>query len=331
MSNDANDFEDFREQRKKCNCSILWESDALLLNAITATVNRSKFTRAGSSSYGEDASKFTFMKLPLELRVMIYQQHFLQPRDAFIGCESCAAGTMCQYGIYNANIPVGELLLVSKTIYNEAMPVYFETKEFKFMGFGHMGLFLQSIGPRQRKFITHICIVDQGHNAHDVPNGKPTSHIYKLLLECTSLRRLKVMQDHLSYYKDLNTSTKHFEALEDRLLKAFSVSYHVYSTDSTDFYPDCKVVRANMYLAKKPPTVAHQDNGPTRDSSTTSLVRTNFLRSGPKTRSSSHATQRPLWKCFPAYQPSPSRRSLYTLFTRHGTNCNIPRIHNNFS
>lgn len=134
MSNDANDFEDFRAQRKKCHCACLWESDALLLNEINAIINRSKVTPAGSSSYGEEASKFAFMKLPLELRVMIYQQHFLQSRDAFTGSKSCAAGTMCPYGIYNANIPVGELLLVSKTIYNEAMPIYFGTKDLKFLG-----------------------------------------------------------------------------------------------------------------------------------------------------------------------------------------------------
>lgn len=128
------------------------------------------------------------MQLPLELRTMVYAYHFNQPPIKIYGTEWCPAGKMCPNNIYNANIPVGGIILASKTVYSEAMPMYFKTKDFVFWTSRSMADFINRAGPFQRDYITSLAFgIDYHNDAVDI------LEVCQLAAQCISLCKLSFM------------------------------------------------------------------------------------------------------------------------------------------
>lgn len=268
-----------KRQRSKCQCYLQWTSSKLLLDEIKATIKRSVNTPSTRITLGEEASSFPFMELPIEIRIMAYRQHFHQPRSAFKGSELCPAGNLCPYNIYNANVPVGKLIMASKSVYNEAMPIYFGRKEFKCLNIAYMQRFLTYLGPIQRNYITHISFDRSLYDGYSWEQGVHTT--FQLLSRCTRLRRLEISQEELYYHATDEVFTMTISALIDCLSEIYCITcHHSSSFTYRDRFAFGTIVKTTLELAKKHSAVPNLAN----QESVTGLVRTDFSRSGPETR-----------------------------------------------
>lgn len=99
---------------------------------------------------------FPLMRLPLEIRLMIYKDHFNQVGEPLDPEFVCRAGPLCRFLRVNQGVPVRKLLFVSKSVYQETMPLYFRTKNFKFRSPRSLANFLDIIGKYQRQHVTTI-------------------------------------------------------------------------------------------------------------------------------------------------------------------------------
>lgn len=138
----------------------------------------------------EPRTAFLFMNLPVELRIMIYMSHFNRLDDrkwppATIGC--CLAGDFCPFRRYNHDVPVRRLLMVSRAVYEEAMPLYFRTKTFRFFHHG-LSTILSTIGPRHRRHITKLVFLY---------NVVKTTEDFPLLKDCPALTELTILVDQV--------------------------------------------------------------------------------------------------------------------------------------
>lgn len=105
-----------------------------------------------------DYRGFLLMKLPLEIRFMIYNEHFCQIGEP-IGKERVyPARPVCRLLVVNQGVPVRKLFLVSKFVYQETMPLYFRAKHFQFSSPRSLAKFLDIIGIYQRQHITTITL-----------------------------------------------------------------------------------------------------------------------------------------------------------------------------
>ncbi|KAL8823744.1 MAG: hypothetical protein Q9170_008323 [Blastenia crenularia] len=139
-------------------------------------------------------SPFQFMKLPPELRMMVYKYHFLQVPD-HLGrhcwdTEKCSAGqTPCRNSQVNSGIPLQGIWTVSKTVYHEAMPIFFAIQSFYFENVERLGKFLATIGPYHRQHITTVRFTHlkvMGTIAFEVKEA------FRLLGECPNLVNLSI-------------------------------------------------------------------------------------------------------------------------------------------
>lgn len=101
---------------------------------------------------------FPLMRLPLEIRLMIYNEHFNQAGETVESEFVCPAGPLCRLLRFNQGVPVRKLLFVSKSIYQETMPLYYRTKNFNFCMPSSLASFLDVIGKFQRQHITTITL-----------------------------------------------------------------------------------------------------------------------------------------------------------------------------
>lgn len=115
---------------------------------------------------------------------MVYGFHFSQAKTPGTMGEFCPAGDGCPNRVYNEHIPVRAIILVSKTIYAEAMPMYYGSKQFRFKNVSTLQMFLQVIGPRQASYIQHISFTYWGIGA---------SQAFSRLGKCISLRTLNII------------------------------------------------------------------------------------------------------------------------------------------
>ena len=310
-----------RWQKSKCKCYQQWTSNELLLDEIKASIKRSVNTPSTTITLRKEVPSFRLMELPIEIRIMVYRQHFHQPRDAFKGSESCPAGNVCPYSIFNANVPVGKLIMASKSVYNEAMPIYLGDKEFKCSDFAYVRRFLTYLGPIQRNYITHISFdfFLQKHGVHTT---------CQLLSQCTRLRRLEFSHQEQHSLNDNTIRRSNIEALIDCLSKHYRITRH----DSLPFTfqtlsPLDKIIetKTTLDLAKKY-SAAHKQGVPNKES-VTGLVRTDFSRPGPKTRRSSYVPpEKSLWQSYLGLQPGICDDWGNDIYS-HQT----PRIYNNFT
>ena len=147
----------------------------------------------------DEQSSFPFMELPVELRIMVYNYHFFQPVEhPREGCDAiphgdwdlCApGGPACLHGITNGNVNLGNLWAASKTIYHEAMPIYFSRHHFQFPTLERLGKFLITISYYQRQYITKLSFVYRWKRS--VPNFHVQESL-RLLLQCPNLIELGI-------------------------------------------------------------------------------------------------------------------------------------------
>lgn len=137
-----------------------------------------------------DDLSFRFMDLPLEVRLLVSEHHFLQPAIKIRGTESCQAGTMCPNNIYNVNVPVGTFLLASKTIYHESLPIYIRSKDFKFWNLYEMGRSLRRSGSFQRSYITNLSFCIPSINDVSLSEAQK---LCQLVAHCAGLRKLSIV------------------------------------------------------------------------------------------------------------------------------------------
>ena len=311
------------QQKTNCKCYEQWTSNELLLEEIKASIKRSVNTPSMTITLRKEAPSFRFMELPVELRIMVYRQHFHQPRDAFKGSESCPAGNVCPYGIYNANVPVGKLIMASKSVYNEAMPIYLGDKEFRCFDLNYVRRFLSYLGPIQRNYITHISFDFRTET-------KVNYTACHLLSQCTRLRRLEISHD--GHFNVHGVDRSNIEALIDRLSKYFLITRH--DSFPIAFQPDILrfiiETKTTLDLTKKH-SAAHKQGVNLKANNkqpVPGFVRTDFSRPGPKTRTSSYVPpKKSLWQSYLDLQPGArsdwDSHAFYSL--EH------PRIYNNFT
>ena len=132
----------------------------------------------------EPEETFPFMQLCPELRTMVYGFHFSQAKKPGTMGEFCPSGDRCPNRVYNEYISVRAIILVSKTVYAEAMPLYYRSKHFRFHNVSRLQNFLQTIGPGQASYIQHISFAYLGIGA---------SQAFSRLGKCVSLRTLNII------------------------------------------------------------------------------------------------------------------------------------------
>ncbi|KAI4140645.1 MAG: hypothetical protein L6R39_005708 [Caloplaca ligustica] len=135
------------------------------------------------------AEPFSFMKLPAEIRVMIFKQLLVVPSDIIVGYSHqrksfYAVDIMNEHGYdkYHSPAATCQLFRVSKAFYQEAMPVYFGCNTFDFPVLDHLAV-LDTLKPDYRRSIRSISF-----NFSGIAPAKSV----KLLYGCTSLRRLSL-------------------------------------------------------------------------------------------------------------------------------------------
>lgn len=144
----------------------------------------------GTGALSSNMPTFPLMNLPLELRLSVYYFHFTQsmePHWVFTEKDhQCKGHRDCPIRTHNRNVPVRLLWTVSKTLYREAMPIYFQSKTFKFFSRQSLGHFLKCIGAYHRQ---HIKSLDLGpiSGLLESGTGKKAIEIFATLRDCPNL------------------------------------------------------------------------------------------------------------------------------------------------
>jgi len=125
---------------------------------------------------------FPFEKLYPELRAIVYEMHFFQAKQPGTLGEFCPADNWCPNRVYNNNISVRMLLMVSKLVYEEAMPIFYR-KPLRFNNLPNLNDFLEKIGPAQSSHLQNISFTYDGHDA---------SKVFVRLSMCHGLRYLHI-------------------------------------------------------------------------------------------------------------------------------------------
>ncbi|KAI4200826.1 MAG: hypothetical protein LQ350_003628 [Teloschistes chrysophthalmus] len=137
-----------------------------------------------------------FLKLPPEVRVVIYKWYFLQapehPTDACSQtsiCETCVPGLGCDNASFNGGVPVGNLLAVAQCIYREVAPLYTRLHHREFEDIEDMRRYLSNLGPRLRLHIRSVKLLHR--NSWNLL-ASTAKEAFRLLGECRNLERLDV-------------------------------------------------------------------------------------------------------------------------------------------
>lgn len=179
---------------RKCTCYSRYESAVDLMREERQAFSPDLAPPAPSLAPGAVVETFPFMRLPCEFRAMIYKLHFLQPVDGD-RTLSCLAGDSCPRRRCNGGVPVRMLLLVSRAIYEEAMPIFFRTKTFCFLLSGLTSI-LAKIRPQQRQYVSKL-VLRNGcvYGVND----------FLVLQDCPSLQDLTIIFHTLS-----RTAERHY-------------------------------------------------------------------------------------------------------------------------
>ena len=163
-------------------------------------------TPVPAAPQGPPSAVFPFMRLPLELRTIIYKMHFSQAAEftPFLSPRSCLISPGELFGkpngfwTSNEGVPVRLLWTLSKGLYHEAMPVYFQTTRFTFNSLESLAHFLNVIGPYHRQHVTSVNLnssrfdssMDGEHHVSDAETYAGLQAL-KLLRKCPALRHMQ--------------------------------------------------------------------------------------------------------------------------------------------
>ncbi|KAL6716254.1 hypothetical protein ACLMJK_005820 [Lecanora helva] len=141
---------------------------------------------------------FPFMRLPLELRLRIYEMHLAIPGVIASGAAYCIDRgrdspkrlDVCQIhnrfrfdcdGLFDKSLL--NLWSTSKLVYQESIPIFFRLNHFHFGNFDYLHTFLSHVGITSRRNIISISFEYGGRS--------PVPAI-KLLRECIGLKKLTI-------------------------------------------------------------------------------------------------------------------------------------------
>ncbi|KAL8798508.1 MAG: hypothetical protein Q9200_007758 [Gallowayella weberi] len=152
-------------------------------------------------------SFFPLMKLPRELRDIAYtfhsQQFVRHPTNCWCDHYGCRWRRSVLV-VDKRDAAPENLWLVSKQLYNEAMPIYFNTHQFCFSNLGTLSTFIATSGPLARQHIANLCFYWEASDSISTFNVHQT---FRLLSECPNLKRLtlNIPPSHLipSQYRSL--------------------------------------------------------------------------------------------------------------------------------
>ena len=194
--------------------------------------------------HGPPLAFFPFMKLPLELRTIVYKMHFAQTADFtyFPSSSLCHFGGLacqhCGFGVSNGGVPVRLLWTLSKDLYHEAMPLYFQTTVFTFNSLGSLAHFLKVIGPYHRQHVTSVNLnsrrFDFSMDRERLVSDSETHaglQTLKLLRTCPALRHMQFNLPIVKYH--LAETSEWFRAiLKIRDLKSVDLK----SMDANEYW-----------------------------------------------------------------------------------------------
>ncbi|KAL8809482.1 MAG: hypothetical protein Q9223_007922, partial [Gallowayella weberi] len=135
-------------------------------------------------------SFFPLMKLPRELRDIVYtfhsQQFVRHPTNCWCDHYGCRWRRSVLV-VDKRDAAPENLWLVSKQLYNEAMPIYFNTHQFCFSNLGTLSTFIATSGPLARQHLANLCFYWETSSSISTFNVHQT---FRLLSECPNLKRL---------------------------------------------------------------------------------------------------------------------------------------------
>ena len=169
---------------------------------------------------GPPLAVFPLMRLPPELRAIVYKMHFAQageinnypstpppPRLRALVSPERVIFEGWPFWIPNEGVPVRLLWTLSKDLYHEAMPLYFQTTKFAFNSLESLAHFLNVIGPYHRQHVTSVHLNSSIFDpSMDGENRISDSETYaglqalKLLRKCPALRHMQFNLPTVPYH-----------------------------------------------------------------------------------------------------------------------------------
>ena len=224
---------------------------------------------------GPPLPRFPFMRLPLELRAMVYKMHFTQAAE-YTSLPTFSRSCLRLWGdvafqrrgfwISNEGVPVRLLWTLSKDLYHEAMPLYFQNTEFTFNSLESLAHFLNVIGPYHRQHVTSVNLnssrFDSSMDEEEedrVSDGETHAGLQalKLLRKCPALQHMQFNLPYVPYH--LADTSEWFRAiLKIRDLK--SVDFK--SDDDEKYWPRREQLRKVLEHNKQVLQVLKQPHRP---------------------------------------------------------------------
>ena len=196
-----------------------------LANSSRPATSQELVTSLGDNSAEPESEPFPFMRLPLEIRNMVYKELLIQPGSIEIG-NIYEEEDRFIYGAFavrkwmdsddNEQIerfrqtPVCKLFLTSRTVYRESTPLYFGRNVFGLTDLGKVLSFLGRLSPNLRRAVTSLELKYV---------GTAPAQANKILATCTGLRQLSIIFSYQTAYmmRGFGTSLMKLRGLKDLL------------------------------------------------------------------------------------------------------------------
>ena len=213
------------------------------------------------------AQPFPFMALPVEIRIMIYSQIVVSLREIFP-----APGKSLFRTSDISHSTIMALFLVSKTVFNEAMPLYYSKNHFYLTTSQDLYFFLSSVGHDRCKYLKTLNVQY---------TGKWAVRAFRLLLERCEIKNLKLlvhnsaMQGQPPHTKSVVTSfgmrqLKQLRGLET-LQIGFAWSRHLAQHAHPFYSTSGRALFIETLQVTKQPKALLEDNKSEPESATSSL------------------------------------------------------------
>lgn len=131
------------------------------------------------SSASNVRQTFPFMRLPPELRRMIYRMVYPEKHVKFDWANTYPGHSLIHQYYYGT-----PPLIVSKQMYRESRAIFLGGTKFRLNSIRILRRFLERLGPEGRKLLTALEIKYSAHGAVNT---------FKLLAQCTALRSLAII------------------------------------------------------------------------------------------------------------------------------------------
>lgn len=207
-------------------------------------------------------------RLPLEIREMIYAAHFNQDQEARKSGTKCPAGSACPHRVFYKHVPVRALFLVSKTICNESVPMYYRSKDFFFHNLHTMTRFLGCIGAWQRSFVTQISFIYRGRlDINSYGNEGDAVEAFRALTDCPALRTLRIGShcESLPFNKDRKCSLMSALDLDELLRVRGLMTVDLVVDDPKHLLKDVEEFKGALQVMKLPRKVSAEVDVPRRE------------------------------------------------------------------